>query len=167
MMPKLPPTAAPIQAKQAPTNLPPTNLPQETPSPPPIVAPQAPPTAAAPAVLPFGPDLAMAIADLDLLERLEPDDHIWNRRKNSRQRKTPISSTEFARWYKRELETVGIAYRNPHQTRHTFHWLLRHVEKLDLEQRQVMMRHDSSNTTTDQYPVVDIEEIARTRAGIR
>jgi integrase len=113
------------------------------------------------AVIPFRPELAAAIADLDLLERLDPDDHLWNRRVHNVSRKTRISSTQFDRWYRAELQAAGIPHRNPHQTRHTYHWILRHVRNLDLEERQILMRHSSPTTTVRQYGVVDIEDIAR------
>lgn len=117
------------------------------------------------AVVPFGTDLAMALADFALVEGLNPDDYVWNRRKRNTARTTPISSTEFQRWYRHELDAAGIAYRNPHQTRHTFHWLLRHVEGLDLELRQLAMRHSNPETTVRQYPAVDVDDLAAARAG--
>ena len=115
------------------------------------------------AVIPFGPDLAMRIADLDLLERLEPDDHLWYRPSQRRDRRRAIGHSTFQRWYGDQLRAAGIEYRNPHQTRHTFHWLLRHVEHLDLEERQLLMRHASPTTTVKQYGVVDLEDVARKR----
>lgn len=119
------------------------------------------------AIIPFGPDLAGVVADLDLFLDLAPDDYLWTRQRHNKTRKYPISRTTFARWYTDELEACGIAYRNPHQTRHTFHWVLKYVEKLDLEARQILMRHESPNTTVRQYPVVDVEDVARLRAGLQ
>lgn len=117
------------------------------------------------ATVPFGPALAMQLADMELLEGLNPDDYVWSRRKRNTYRCTRISLTEFGRWFNRELDAAGIEHRNPHQTRHTFHWLLRHVEQLDLEERQMLMRHESPTTTVRQYGVVDLEDVAAKRAG--
>lgn len=117
------------------------------------------------AEIPFGDNLARVIADLDLFEALEADDHLWTREKHNRTRKYPISRTTFARWYEAELADAGIDYRNPHQTRHTYHWVLKHVRKLDLEARQLLMRHASPVTTIRQYPVVDVEDVAKLLQG--
>jgi len=116
------------------------------------------------AVIPITPQTAAAVADLDLLLRLDPDDHLWYRPKLNRSRKTGIGHSEFSRWYCRCLAQAGVPYRKPHTTRHTGHWILKHVEKLDLEERQLVLRHTSSDTTTRQYPVTDIEDVAAIRA---
>ena len=117
------------------------------------------------AVIPFGPDLAMRIADLDLLERLEPDDHLWYRPSQRRDRRSAIGHSTFQRWYGDQLRAAGIEYRNPHQTRHTFHWLLRHVEHLDLEERQLLMRHTSPSRRSSSTASSTSKTIARKRAG--
>jgi integrase len=118
------------------------------------------------AVIPITPQTAAAVADLDLLLRLDPDDHLWYRGKLNRSRKTGIGHSEFSRWYRRCLEAAGVRYLKPHTTRHTGHWILKHVENLDLEERQLVLRHESPETTVRQYPVTDIEDVARKRAGV-
>jgi len=118
------------------------------------------------AVIPITPQTAAAVADLDLLLRLDPDDHLWYRAKLNRSRKTGIGHSEFSRWYRRCLDQAGVRYLKPHTTRHTGHWILKHVEELDLEERQLVLRHESPETTVRQYPVTDIEDVARKRAGI-
>jgi integrase len=118
------------------------------------------------AIIPITPQTAAAVADLDLMLRFDPDDHLWYRGKLNKSRKTAISTSEFSRWYYRCLEQAGVHYRKPHTTRHTGHWILKHVEKLDLEERQLVLRHESPETTVRQYPVTDIEDVARKRAGI-
>lgn len=109
--------------------------------------------------------LAGRIADLDLTERLGPDDYLWPRRRfaigDRRRRGEALSSTTFSRWYSECIEAAGVTYRNPHQTRHTFHWIMRHVMGFDLELRQRQMGHASPVTTVRQYGVVDNEDVAR------
>jgi integrase len=118
------------------------------------------------AVIPITPATAAAVADLDLLERLDPDDYLWARRVHNTSRRSPISSTEFARWYSRSIEQAGVRYLKPHTTRHTGHWILKYAEKLDLEERQIVLRHASPETTVRQYPVTDVEDVALKRAAI-
>lgn len=114
-------------------------------------------------IVPFTPSTAGALADLALLERLEPQDHVWHRRRypvgDSRRRRDPIGDTTFSTWWTDMLELAGVRYLNPHQSRHTYAWLIRQ-HGLDLEERQALLGHSNPETTVRQYGRVDIEEIA-------
>ena len=116
--------------------------------------------------IPFGPKVAAAVADLDLLIRLDPDDHLWYRGVLNKSRKQRIGKTTFDRWYRRCIDDAGVRYLKPHTTRHTGHWILKHVEGLDLEERRLVLRHKSIDTTTRQYPVVDVHDVVLKRAGV-
>ena len=113
--------------------------------------------------IPFTPMVAAAVADLDLLERLDPTDHLWYRKMHPvgdrRRREGPIASTTFSTWYAKMIEHVGVRYLNPHQTRHTYHWWLRQGG-LDLEERQALLGHESPETTVRQYGRIEFEDIA-------
>jgi integrase len=113
--------------------------------------------------IPFTPTVAAAVADLDLLERLNPGDYLWYRKMypvgDYRRRQDPIASTTFATWYAQKLELVDVRYLNPHQTRHTYAWWLRQAG-LDLEERQALLGHESPETTVRQYGRVEFEDIA-------
>jgi integrase len=113
--------------------------------------------------IPFTLDVAAAIANLDLLERLEPGDHVWHRRRypvgDRRRRGDPIGDTTFETWYRDMIELAGVRYLNPHQTRHTYHWWLRQGG-LDLEERQALLGHESPETTVRQYGRIEFEDIA-------
>lgn len=118
-------------------------------------------------VVPFTPEVAAAVADLDLLERLEPQEHLWYRRRyppgDRRRRGDPIGDTTFETWYRDMLQQAGVPYLNPHQTRHTYgHWL--RDQGLDLEERQKSMGHESSNTTEHYYGRVTELDVARKTA---
>jgi integrase/recombinase XerC len=121
-------------------------------------------------IVPFTPEVAAAVADLDLLERLEPTDHLWYRRRyppgDRRRRGDPIGDTTFETWYRDMIELAGIRYLNPHQTRHTYHWWLRTDRKLDLEERQILMGHESPETTQRQYGRIDMEDLAAKIVGL-
>ena len=108
----------------------------------------------------------IAVADLDLLERLDDTDHLWyTRRGRYRYRRDPIGDTTFERWYSRGIEQAGVRYLNPHQTRHTYgHWL--RDQGLDLEERQRSMGHESSSTTEKYYGRVTDLEVAQKVAGL-
>lgn len=114
--------------------------------------------------IPLTIQTAAAIADLDLLERLEPDDHLWYRPRypvgDKRRRTDPVGDSTFHRWYDDCVRRAGVRYLNPHQTRHTYHWWLRTDRKLDLEERQALMGHESPETTVRQYGRLDFEDIA-------
>jgi integrase len=117
------------------------------------------------AVIPITPDTARRVADLDLFERLNPDDHLWYRAKLNRGRRVPISTTQFDRWYHRCIEKAGVRYLRPHTTRHTYHRILLE-EGYTLEERQLLMRHEKPETTVRQYPVVSIDDVARKRSAV-
>lgn len=120
-------------------------------------------------VIPFTTDVAMAVANLDLFERLGPDDHLWYRKRypagDARRRRDPIGDTTFSTWYSDMIEQAGVRYLNPHQTRHTYAWWLR-ANSFDLEDRQALLGHESPETTVRQYGRVDIEEIAAKVAAL-
>jgi len=118
------------------------------------------------AVIPFGPKLAAVIADLDLTVRLDPEDYLWSRPKLNTSRRTPISRSQFDIWYRAGIEAAGVRYLRPHTTRHTGHWILKHVEEMDLEMRQLVLRHKSPETTVRQYPVTDVEDVAAFRSRV-
>lgn len=119
--------------------------------------------------IPFTPDVAAAISDLDLMERLEPTDYLWHRRRypvgDKRRRREPIGSSTFSTWYADMIEHAGVRYLNPHQTRHTYHWWLRSAG-LDLEERQALLGHESPETTVRQYGRIEFEDLAAKVAAL-
>ncbi len=111
-------------------------------------------------IVPVPVAVLAAVADLDLLEQLEPGDHLWyTRRGQRRRRRDPIADTTFETWYKRCIKAAGVRYLNPHQTRHTYAHRLREAG-LDIEERQVLMGHESIATTQRYYGRVTVEDVA-------
>lgn len=117
-------------------------------------------------IIPLFLSVQSAVAELDLAEQLGPDDHLWfTQRGKRRLRRDPIADTTFERWYKRGLESAGVRYLNPHQTRHTFgHWL--REQGFDLEERKILMGHESIRTTEHFYGRVTVEDVAAKIAGM-
>ena len=111
-------------------------------------------------IVPLFLSVQQAIVELDLAEQLKPADHLWfTVRGKRRLRRDPIADTTFERWYRRGLEHVGVRYLNPHQTRHTFgHWL--RELGFDLEERKILMGHESIRTTEHYYGRVTVEDVA-------
>ena len=122
-------------------------------------------------MIPLTVETAAAIADLDLLERLEPEEHLWYRKRyavgDRRRRTDPVGDSTWDRWYRDCIEAAGVRMLNPHQTRHTYHWWLRTDVKLDLEERQALMGHESPETTVRQYGRLDFEDIAAKVSALR
>jgi integrase/recombinase XerD len=119
-------------------------------------------------IVPLPPAALAAVADLDLLERLDRDDYLWYKRPGGgphRVRREPIGDTTFEHWYKRGVRDAGVRYLNPHQTRHTYGWWLR-AEKFDIEERQLMMGHESIRTTERYYGHLTIDDLAEKVAAL-
>jgi integrase/recombinase XerD len=122
-------------------------------------------------VIPMSRRLEGLLADLELLEGLGVDDHIFYGIKANGQgarrylRKTPIGEGTFARWWRRCLDTAGVRYRNPHEARHTFatRWRRRGLHADDLA---IVMGHESVRTTIDLYFHIEPGEVAERMAVI-
>lgn len=113
-------------------------------------------------IVPLTPGALKAVADLDFLENLRPDDYLWHCYPGGGKlisRRFAIGDTTFSRWYEHCLVRANVPYLSPHKTRHTYHELLRKFG-LTLEERQVLMGHKSIRTTVDQYGHVDPDETA-------
>jgi integrase len=113
------------------------------------------------------PSASKAVADLDILEALQPDQYLWHTYPgggNRRMRRWPMGDTTFSRWYANQIEAAGVRYLSPHTTRHTYHELLR-MAGLSLEERQAMMGHRSIRTTADIYGHLDFDSVADKLAG--
>jgi integrase/recombinase XerD len=111
-------------------------------------------------IVPLPPYVLAAVADLDLLERLERDDYLWySMRGPHRYHREPMADSTFDRWYHRCVGLAGVRYLNPHQTRHTFGHRLRD-QGFDLEERALLMGHESTTTTNRYYGHLTIEDVA-------
>jgi site-specific recombinase XerC len=114
-------------------------------------------------VVPIPARVLTAVADLDLIEGLNPEDYMWYTLRGQgrmRWRKTAMGDSTFDRWYRRCLEDAGITrYLNPHQTRHTFGHRLREAD-FSLEERKVLMGHEKIATTDYYYGTLTIEDVA-------
>jgi integrase len=75
--------------------------------------------------VPTSSRLCSVLAEWEIVEGINPDDHILYGVKANGQgarrvlRKTPIGEGTFARWWRRCLDEAGVRYRNPHMARHT------------------------------------------------
>jgi integrase len=119
-------------------------------------------------IIPLPPAVLKAVADLDLVEGLGREDHLWyskpggGRRKS---RRTPIGDTTFERWYRNGIEEAAVRYLNPHQTRHTYGSRLRELG-FDIEERQLLMGHENIRTTQHYYGRITVEDVAAKIAEI-
>jgi integrase len=83
--------------------------------------------------------------------------YLWYSRPGGSRRRSrlaPIGDTTFEHWYRRGIEQAEVRYLNPHQTRHTYGWWLR-AEGFDIEERQLLMGHESIRTTEEYYRFQD------------
>jgi integrase len=113
------------------------------------------------------------LAELDGFERYNRDDFVFFktrgpnsplRYREKHTRREQLSTSAFQRWYSDCVEEAGVTYRKPHTTRHTYNEILREAG-YDLEERQLLLGHESSRTTADIYGHMSIEDVARKMRG--
>ena len=114
----------------------------------------------------FVPALA-AIQRLDRLYGLKRDEYLWSlvRDKRYRFRRDEIGDSTYARWWVWCVKRAGVRYLNPHQTRHTYGQRLRELG-FDIEERQLLMGHETPETTIRYYGHLTIEDVARKVAAL-
>lgn len=121
-------------------------------------------------IIPMSSRLQMLLADLEILEGVEPKDNIFyrvyaNSVTSKRLRDKPIGEGTFSRWWHRCLLEAGVEYRYPHTARHTFatSWRRRGLDADDLA---VLLGHESSRTTSELYVQIEVPDVARRMALI-
>ena len=128
-------------------------------------------------IVPLPPEALTAVAELDLLEGLQPDDYLWHLQPGGRgivTRDKPISDTTFDRWWSGDPERpkrLGVCAKaavrrlTPHKTRHTYGHKLKE-KGMSLELRKVMMGHDDIKTTDHYYGTNTVEDAAAALAEV-
>lgn len=121
-------------------------------------------------IVPMSPRLTQLLADLEILEALEPDQFVFyavraNEVSSRRTRHQPIGEGTFARWWRRCLDHAQVRYRNPHTARHTFatSWLKRGLAS---EELALVLGHANPSTTSNTYIHVKADDVARHMALI-
>ena len=122
-----------------------------------------------PRVVPLLDFALVALAELDGFERFNREDHLFfktrgpnspSRYREKHHRRNQLSTTAFSRWYQDCIEDAGVTYRKPHTTRHTYNEILR-GEGYDLEERQLLLGHADSRTTSLIYGHLTVEDVSR------
>lgn len=115
-------------------------------------------------IVPMPMGALQAFAELDLTYGLQGHVFVWAIVRHPKNRddwsmQKPVGGTTFENWYKRALAAAGVRYLNPHQTRHTYGARLRELG-FDLEERQLLMGHESIRTTQHYYGRLTVEDVA-------
>lgn len=113
--------------------------------------------------------LLIACAQLLTLEGIGRDDHVWATRPGGGRRlkrSEPIGNTSFDKWWQRCEGAAGVRHRNPHMARHTFATRMRDL-RVDAEDIQIMLGHESIATTLDVYSHPNMDALAeRVRVAV-
>jgi integrase len=68
--------------------------------------------------------------------------------------------SSFDRWWRACLTAAGVRYRNPHMARHTFATDYLRRRRGRLETLQIVLGHESIETTSDLYGHLDMRDVA-------
>lgn len=116
-------------------------------------------------IVPIPPRVAHALADLQILEGLNPGDYLWYRRRGNANWQGPtlrdrqIAYSGFHAWWVRCLNEAGVTLRKPHMTRHTFAtWYLRAGGKIERLSR--ILGHSSIAVTSSHYAHLTVDDLA-------
>jgi integrase len=115
-------------------------------------------------IVPYELPVYAAVKRLLAEGKLQRDEYVWAlTRDGSHQsrwwRTHPVSDSHFTRWYDECITAAGVPYLNPHQTRHTYNWVLRN-RGVGLEERAFLMGHHSSETTNRDYGRLTADDVA-------
>lgn len=123
-------------------------------------------------IIPVGERTVRRVAELEMLDGIEKPDFLWyGFRAGSVKygaargltRNDPIDNNRFYRWWKHCLDQVGVPYRRPHTSRHTYATdSLRHG--VTLSELKRFMGHESIDTTDDLYGHLDMSDL---KAAVR
>lgn len=107
--------------------------------------------------------LATAIEELRVLEGLKPDDYLWPTHPGGTKvthHDRPKTPTGMQEWWTRCVEQAGVPKRKLHTTRHTYatRWRER---GLPLDDLQMMLGHESVQTTSDLYVHTQVKDIRK------
>jgi len=97
--------------------------------------------------------VAQALAAMETLEGLGPDDYLWytiNARNKRLIHKREISDGRFYLWWRDCHRRAGIRYRRPHLARHTFATKMRELG-LPIDELSQILGHESVETTDRTY----------------
>jgi integrase len=112
--------------------------------------------------VPASQRVAVKLAELTIVDGLGPADLLWYVRRGGGRgisRDKPLVDSSFDRWWRRCLDDAGVRYLNPHATRHTFATrFLRGRGRL--ETLQLILGHESIQTTSDLYGHLDMRDVA-------
>jgi integrase len=108
-------------------------------------------------------EIARKLNELAILDGLRASDYLWYTKPGGGSkiaRSRPIGDGSFDRWWERCLADAGVRYRNPHMTRHTFATNYLRTRRGRLETLQLVLGHESIQTTSDLYGHLDMRDVA-------
>lgn len=116
-------------------------------------------------VIPMTGRLKALLAELAIIEGVQPADFVWYRVHDNQHghrqilRDKPIGEGTFARRWRECLTAAAVRYRTPHTARHSYATRWRRMG-LAIDEIQILLGHSSIRTTSDLYVHTHVADVA-------
>lgn len=120
-------------------------------------------------VVPIEHELSVRLAEFITAEELGPDDYLWYCHPGGtsvRRHDRAIADGAFHSWWVRSIAASGVAYRNPHVTRHSFATAWRRLG-LSLEDTSFLLRHADFKTTKRVYDHTRVYDVRKRQQAVK
>lgn len=115
------------------------------------------------------PSLKQRLWDFFQLEGINDRDYLWATHPGGTpvpHRDKPMGATSIKNWWRRSVEKAGIEHRKMHTSRHNYATTM-YERGLRLEEVQLLLGHESIETTRAMYVHLEVGNVAKRLAVIR
>lgn len=115
------------------------------------------------------PDLKQRLFDFFQLEGINDQDYLWGTHPGGTpitRRSRPMGETSIKNWWRKAVDDAGLRHLKMHTSRHNYATTM-YQRGLRLEEVQLMLGHESIETTRAMYVHLEVGNVAKRLAAIR